>query len=423
MGAGASSKQALDMREERDSEEAAKKLFGSLAVTGETLSVEDVYNAAQAHGKLVKAYWSRETIEAKLAMYDGDKDGRITCQEYLAALADMKERPEGETVAEHAAKLKKSKGKKVSIKKGEAATSDGTKVTVAVGSSSVGETKAPFRSPALKRSWTWKKIETPPEPSALDAALADLEKDVKPPPNLEEAEAAFWTKQHELDLWVVPLRRDRNRMPWLGPEETGMSAAVKHAHSCGKTALLLEEDSQKKPVEQHYYNAKAEVMKASHFLQLEVSKEKSHVQVMDMARKQLVKAMRDGKTLFIQLDGKVTDFTGGQESNAYADEDNLPISIFDRRQVDALLEKFVGDAAALRAARERGDGFQGLWESDHAFAKVLRDADCDLKGDFMVKPGFQVIVCTQLKRSEYATALRSSLPWMRLQPILVDTSD
>ena len=89
MGAGASSKQALDLKEERQSEEAAKKLFGTLAVTGETLSVEDIYNATQAHGKLVKAYWSRETIEAKLAMYDGDKDGRITCQEYLAALADM----------------------------------------------------------------------------------------------------------------------------------------------------------------------------------------------------------------------------------------------------------------------------------------------------------------------------------------------
>jgi len=239
MGSGASSAQKLNMKQERANEEAARQLFSQIA-KGETLAIVDIYEEAQKHGKAVKAYWTMETIERVLAKYDSDKDGRITCDEYLAALRDMMDRPAEAAVSDHVAKLKR-KSKKG---RGSERSSDSGGVTP--------------MSPMLKRQWTWKKFDEP-ERSKQRSALEELEEfesaSAKALPNMKQLEEQFWEKQQEETCWSLPLRRDRAQMPWLKEDETGLTAAVEQAKKLGKTALLLEEDLNNKPIEDHYRKA------------------------------------------------------------------------------------------------------------------------------------------------------------------------
>ena len=56
---------------------------------GELIDVIAVYDEVQCHGKELKAFWTVETIEEVLARYDDDHDGKLTFQQFLAALNDL----------------------------------------------------------------------------------------------------------------------------------------------------------------------------------------------------------------------------------------------------------------------------------------------------------------------------------------------
>ena len=120
--------------------------------------------------------------------------------------------------------------------------------------------------------------------------------------------------------------------------------------------------------------------------------------------------MREGKTFYVQLEKKVTDFAGGN----YSAKDTLPMQIFDQRVVNELEAYYT---TSERVERSDETGWKGLWESEHPFAKILRDGDNDTKNRFLVHPDFNVIVCTQKKVEEFHLDLRNSMPMGRLQPI------
>jgi len=139
--------------------------------------------------------------------------------------------------------------------------------------------------------------------------------------------------------------------------------------------------------------------------------------IMKEARKQLVTAMREGTTFYVRLLNKVTQFTG----DGYIADDSLPISLFDAREL-AKLAPFVtrSEAAGQRALSQDSTVSQsGLWESEHAYAKVLRENDLDYDGRFMLGPSFGVVVCTQLDEASFHGALMVALPIKRFQPIHV----
>ena len=53
------------------------------------------------------------------------------------------------------------------------------------------------------------------------------------------ARERFWSTQPD-HLWVVPMARDNNVMPWLRGRECGMLEAIARAHANGKTPLLVD---------------------------------------------------------------------------------------------------------------------------------------------------------------------------------------
>ena len=110
------------------------------------------------------------------------------------------------------------------------------------------------------------------------------------------------------------------------------------------------------------------------------------------------------------LSPQVTDFAGGN----YSGKDTLPMQIFDQRVVAELAAYYT---TSERVERSDDTGWKGLWESEHPFAKILRDGDTDTKGRFLVDPAFNVVVCTQKKIEEYNLDLRNSMPMGRLQAI------
>ena len=64
---------------------------------------------------------------------------------------------------------------------------------------------------------------------------------------------------------------------------------------------------------------------------------------------------------------------------------------------------------------------ESLWDSEHPWAKVLRHADLRPKTrNFVIKRGFEVVVCTRFSRKDYAKMLRVSIPLPRMQPILLE---
>ena len=88
------------------------------------------------------------------------------------------------------------------------------------------------------------------------------------------------------------------------------------------------------------------------------------------------------------------------------------MAVFDQRKIDDLEPYHTTNPRV-----ETDDTWTGLWGSDHAFSKVLRDGDCDRKNRFLVHPDFQVMVSTHKSLADFHLDLRNSMPMGRLQPI------
>jgi hypothetical protein len=251
------------------------------------------------------------------------------------------------------------------------------------------------------------KEEADEEATALKEAVA-----MAPAATLEEKEAAFWEAQEKLTAWKIPFGLNRNRMPWLADGQTGLGVAMARCRSQGKTPLIV--DPSFDGIAEHHFTSEAlgsKVLRARSMFEDEAKGLRSHSQVMDDTRKLLVEAMREGKTFYIQLEKKnLTDFAGG----VYSSQDTLPLAIFDQR-VLAELEPYFSDSDTAKSAEPT---WSGLWGSEHPFAAVLRESDCDSSGRFLVGRGFEVVVGTTKKVDEFVQDLRNVIPMGRLQAIL-----
>lgn len=112
----------------------------------------------------------------------------------------------------------------------------------------------------------------------------------------------------------------------------------------------------------------------------------------------------------------ITDFANGN----YSSDEQFPISVFDFNTWSTTHDES-NEATSL--ARYTGDPtdprVEGLWESSHPWAKILRLPDLNMKSNnFVVRPGFEVVCCTYLRRGDYARALRVAIPMPRMQAIL-----
>lgn len=214
----------------------------------------------------------------------------------------------------------------------------------------------------------------------------------------EELRLAYWASREGRGHWSVPMVRDLSQMPFLGESETGLEAAIAHAHKLGRTPLLI--DSSGRGTVDGHFAPRGEVLDAKRMWQDEKTGARTHAQVMKDARKALVSAMARGRPFVVSLTNAAPDFV-----TRYSADDSLPLSLFDRSVVEAL-------------ADFTGEGSLDLWESGlHPFAKLLRPNDLELSGQFHVSEGFQVIVTSQLDVASYASRLALSVPLLKMQAI------
>ena len=398
MGAGSS----VSLKKARESEEFAEKVFKDFDTNGDgTLSVIELYDAAVKYGEAIDGEWSLDRIKEALDRFDANGDKKLDLQEFKMALSQLEDK-------------KRSK-----FKKAGAAVLDkaGTK----------GNTKL---KKALKRSFTWKKDVAAVADAAMDAAeeaeeVAEAaliaaaagtvdDPELTPEQRLEKQREAFWTRQDGYTCWQVPFALNRSKMPWLKDGETGLAVAMKRCREMGKTPLLVDTSYEQVVINWLDGLGEAVLTLDAHQMFLdERAATRSHKDVMRDSRLMLIKAMREGLTLHIRMNNKVTEFTGG----LYCDEESFPLSVFDQRVIDDLLKSF-STSTPIPPGLDKAT-WLGLWQKKevHPFAKILREPDLTIDGGFFAAPGFNVVVTTTFKVDEYMSMLRNALPINRLQGI------
>ena len=372
MGAGSS---VPTLKKARSSVEDADLLFGSMDRNNDgLLSLVEIYDAVQSYSEKVQAEWQLDDIKETVARFDANSDGMLDRDEFQAVLDNMMDKP---------------------------------RKSVAVKRKSLGG--------KLKKAWTWRKLPSladvaqaakeEAEEAAEEAGVPSASEYVIPTPMTdEEKEAAFWNKQDAMLTWNVPFGFDKARMPWLKDGQSGLSAAFARARAHEKTPLVVD-NSYEAQVDA-FVQTDAVVLIAKQMFLDEKSGVRTHDVVMRDTRKLLVEAMRDGKRFVIALENKATDFAGG----VFSGPDWLPMSVFDQRVVNAL------DFCMADSPRRESEPFwQGLWESDHPFAQVLRESDLLDGAKFFVGRGFEVVVTTHLPVDQYIADLRNSMPMGRLK--------
>lgn len=358
MGAGASAPKVV--KKAKSTDKGRKTLFKKLDINNDGyLTLMEVYDSLSkmgAEGRKLQDHWSAEAIKAIIAKHDIDSDGMLTEEEFTGVLDDL------------TATGKRRKDKKSATETEEEAAPE----------------------PELKRS---------------NSAAWKLDDDVKEKEEKEDLEKVFWTKQEAMGTWKVPIGGDLARMPWLSKGETGITAAIKRAQSLGKTPLLVD-NTDDKTVDSFYAKKPNTVLlEATLMLADEKKQVRTHAKVMKDARELLVEAMKDGKTFYVRLKGEVTEFLNGN----YTGADTLPVEVFSQKFINQLAD-YTGEAEDPHVG--------SLTDSDHPFAKVLRPKELDMKNNFTIKPGFEVVVCTWLPVSSFNEQLRCSLPLHGMQAIL-----
>ena len=217
---------------------------------------------------------------------------------------------------------------------------------------------------------------------------------------------SFWALQDVATFWTVPLAHGAS-MPWLKPHERGLLVAIERSHGLSRTPLLI--DSTEERLVDVYYSYQAAITLEAKKLVLDVAmKRRSHSEVMEALREQLVNCMKFGQTLYIRLADSACDFV-----HSFTSDDHFPLAVFDHAVVASL-------------ANYRLDN---LWGSDHPLAKCLRSEDLSQgifqprfshkasEGDDDRREGFDVVVSTHMKPNEVGEMLADSLPLALLQPI------
>lgn len=368
----------------------ADKLFDQLdGDQNGRLSVIELYDAVQnAH-----VDWDFEDIKASMALFDDDGDDKVGRAEFKKALAEM------------TTKASKKKGKKKGRKSAAAAKAQ------------------------PKRSWTFKdarekrqseaeaqaELEAAPAPAPAPAAVPVL--DVEKTPTDRQSE--YWQQIESQPVWHVILKKTH---VW-NQDDDALAEAMARARSIGKTPLLLDGtkgDYDTSVLDDFFcVERKAQVLDARQMLEDEKTGARSYELIMKEARKQLVEAMRTGTAFYLRLGRKPPKFVG---SDGFVGEDTLPLDIFHAEKV-AELSAYSKESQLKNSnpSSELNSSNHGLWKSKHPLAKILREGDLDLKGDFFVPSTFEVVASSQLEEGKYREGLLTLLPELetRFQPILV----
>jgi hypothetical protein len=225
----------------------------------------------------------------------------------------------------------------------------------------------------------------------------------------DPAVAGFWALQQVAPYWTVPLAHGAS-MPWLKPYERGLLLAFERCHAQHKTPLLLDDKAD--ALVDTYYSYQASIVIEAKRLVLDVAmKRKTHEEVMESLRRELVAAMRFGHVLYVRLGDSAADFR-----TMFNGEDTFPSSaVFDRALVASLLDYREGAA-------------KSLWKAEHPLAKVLREDDLTqglfqlrfahkAKSEDGAREGFEVVVCTQHPADAFGEMLREAIPLELMQPI------
>ena len=122
----------------------------------------------------------------------------------------------------------------------------------------------------------------------------------------DPAVADFWALQQVAPYWTVPLAHGAS-MPWLKPYERGLLLAFERCHAQHKTPLLLDDKAD--ALVDTYYSYQASIVIEAKRLVLDVAmKRKTHEEVMESLRRELVAAMRFGHVLYVRLGDSAADF-------------------------------------------------------------------------------------------------------------------
>ena len=224
-----------------------------------------------------------------------------------------------------------------------------------------------------------------PEPSEADAALRE----------------AFWHEREATAEWTVPMGRDLELMPWVGARGCGMLEAMQRARRLhGKVPLLID-NTRDRVVDTFFEYRAAHVLEAKQICLDERTGRRTRALIMEDNRKQLVHAMRYGRTLYIRCANVACPWT-----SRYVADDRFPLAVFDQRAADTLREEHSIPGPATN-----------LFGSAHPLAAALRVADTE-HGVFIARVGFEVVVSTHFARDEYAHWLSKGLPLGSLQAIV-----
>ena len=217
------------------------------------------------------------------------------------------------------------------------------------------------------------------------------------------AAKSFWEDQEHQPLWMVPLSGDSQFS-----RRCGLLAAIERARGSGKTPLLID-NSKDRLIDTLYSYQQVQVLEAKRLI-LDEAKGMARSEVLERARTQLVKAIRFGQVLYVRMGNTACDFCG-----KYNGADTLPLEIFDAKAVAELNEQYGSAPADVADEKARHVG-ANLWGAQSPFGSVLREDDA-VKGAFVPRRGFEVVLCTHLGAQDFAELLAGKVPMEKLQPI------
>ena len=237
--------------------------------------------------------------------------------------------------------------------------------------------------------------------SSLTDAEADRElEDVQ----LAALRKAFWCDLDSRKVWCIPVGRDLNVMPWLAERSCGLLEAMSRARRVrGRTPLLIDNTSDR-VVDTFFSYRPVQVIEAKKMVIDERTGRRSLAQIREGARRAIVNAMRFGQIIVVRMAN-----TAARIASHYSEPTTLPLALFEH------------EAIATLGTRHTGSTADNLYGSAHALSACLREEDTEF-GHFAVRPGFEVVVTTQLGKDEALELLESALPMRVLQPIVPTVS-
>ena len=217
------------------------------------------------------------------------------------------------------------------------------------------------------------------------------------------ASDTFWAEQEQRPYWLVPMSR---QVRTVFERRCGLLVALARVRASGQRTPLIVDASEHHVCDTFFTYRHAQFVEAK-ALFLRERNGTPREELMEELRCHLVNAMRHGHILYVRLGSSACDFVG-----TYHGRDTFPLEVFHAPTIASL-------------GRLAEDGVN-LFESDHPLAAVLRESDPGCQhGVFVLKPGFEVVVCTHFGVDDYADFLflDGRLPMDEMQPIVPVLAD